>query len=155
MRLLALASTMAADPLFPERSVPVETTIDIVGNYFLVAGAILILLFTALYGLGFKWWTTRAGRGVLGVFCAVTLLMVHLTLVRFGGGDYPGRDIVRLAAYTFLPVTTFYLVYGLIMNFFNGPSSITLEATDRLKHRKLPSTDPANREFQPPKPHNH
>jgi hypothetical protein len=130
-----LPTSVAADPLFPKRVIPDETPIDIFGNYALVAGAILIVLFTIMYGLGFKWWRTRAGRGVLGVFCSVSMLLVHLTVLRFAGGDYFGRDLVRAFAYTSLPVTVGYMVYGLILNFLRGPSFITIETTDRLRRQ--------------------
>jgi hypothetical protein len=131
-----LSSLVAADPLFPTRVIPNETPLDIFGNYALVVGAVLIVLFTVLYGVGFRWWRNRAGRAVLGVFCSVSLLLVHLTVLRFMGGDYPNRDVIRAIAYCSLPITVGYMVYGLILNFFRGPTPINIEKNDRFPTRR-------------------
>jgi hypothetical protein len=114
-------------PPFPPHVTPPETSLDTFADWSLVVGCGLIVLFTLLYGVGFRWWRTRAGRAVLGVFISVSLLLLSIVIAKTVGGDYPGRDVLRLVVFICLPASMLYMVYGLVRNFIEGPTDLTIE----------------------------
>jgi hypothetical protein len=125
-------------PPFPPMTTPPATVLDHIADTELVIGAILILAFTVLYGVVFKWYLRRAGRAVLGVFLAISLMLVFIVLTKMAGGDFAGRDLLRVAVYFSLPVTVAYMIYGLVRSFVEGgQATITIESrkTKRAKAR--------------------
>jgi hypothetical protein len=129
---------MLASFLFPPHTQPPETGLDHVADLLLIIGCAMIVLFTILYGVGFRWWLTRAGRGVFAVFCSMSLLMGLITASHFSGGDYLFRDLLRVIVYVLLPLSMTYMFYGLARNFFEGPTDVTIQRSS-IGRRGLPA----------------
>jgi predicted membrane channel-forming protein YqfA (hemolysin III family) len=125
-------------PPFPPMIAPPATVLDHIADTELIIGSVLIIAFTVLYGVVFKWYLRRAGRAVLGVFSAISLMLGFILLTKLCGGDFPGRDLLRVAVYLALPVTVSYMIYGLVRSFVEGgQATITIESrkTKRAKAR--------------------
>lgn len=131
-----------ADPIPP-------TLLDQIANGELVVGCFLIVVATAFYLIGFKWWQRRAGRAILGVLLSISVLLIHITLQRIAGGDYPFRDLIRAGVFLALPVTVVYLIYTLARSFFGGPEEVLKVETTRRGQRLMTGPTPITNAGQP------
>jgi hypothetical protein len=121
-----------------------ETYVDIAADWFIGIGCGLIVLFTLIYGVLFKWWQTRAGRGIFFTMTAMSLALIRATVAQEYPHDYFGRDWLRLIVFATLPIAVSYMFYALFRNFVDGPTQ-NIEIESRAsKPEDHPKTDTIN-----------
>ncbi len=96
---------------------PPVTILDVVSNGELWVGAVLIILFTLLYGLRFRWTATTAGVSIFSLLASLSLLMIYSVITRLlTPGDYPLRDVLRLIVYFTVPASATFLFIALFIS---------------------------------------
>ncbi|AFL47953.1 hypothetical protein AVANI_40 [Mycobacterium phage Avani] len=68
-------------------------------NWTLTLMAVLVSVFTVLYGVRSKWGTNRIGRVFFTKSVFLTVVLWQGTLSSWGGADYPYRDTIRFVIY--------------------------------------------------------
>jgi hypothetical protein len=101
------------------------------GDLILLVASVVGIVFAVSYGLFFKWWKTAAGRAVFAFVVSLDLTFLLNMSGRWLGVDYPGRDIVRIAVYTFVLGSVSYLLYVLWRSWFRGRAVLDLETRER------------------------
>lgn len=96
---------------------PPLTAIDVIANTELWVGAVLIILFTLLYGLRFRWFDTLAGASVFGLLLVLSLLEIYSVITRLlTPGDYPLRDVLRAIIFFLLPAAVIFMFVALFVS---------------------------------------
>lgn len=96
---------------------PPTTAIDVIANTELWVGAILIILFTLLYGFRFRWFDTLAGASVFGLLFVLSLLEIYSVITRLlTPGDYPLRDVLRAIIFFLLPAAVVFMFVALFIS---------------------------------------
>lgn len=85
-----------------------------VGDALLVLCALAALTFAVLYGTRSRWSLLVAGRSLLYVIAALSLVLVQNAAGAYFGLAYPGRDLIRLALYGGLLLTLANMVRTLL-----------------------------------------
>lgn len=106
--------------LFPPLNPPTPTFLDGIGNYVLLFAGLSAITFVLFYGLGSNWRGTPGGRAVFFFVSALAVVFAYSIFSRFLGGDFPGRDIIRLVIYSYVLITTIHLLVDLIRTQHNG-----------------------------------
>jgi hypothetical protein len=105
---------------------PPTTTLDIIANGELWVGVVLIVLFTLLYGLRFRWFDTLAGSSIFGLLAVLSLLEIYSVITRLlTPGDYPLRDWLRAVVFLLLPAAVIFMFVALFIS------------RERLRHELL------------------
>lgn len=68
-------------------------------NWTLTLMAVLVSVFTVLYGVRSKWGTNRIGRVFFTKSVFLTVVLWQGVLSSWGGADYPYRDTIRFVIY--------------------------------------------------------
>lgn len=118
-----------------------ETPIDRVADFILLFALFAVLAFTLLYGVFFHWTATQGGRAVMGFVSSIDFVLLLIVLSKFNGGDYPGRDIVRLGVYLYILSTSVGLVVTLVRNWLRGSKPLDLRERDRHQQRENESSE--------------
>lgn len=132
---------MPITDFFPPYEAFPHTFLDNIADFELLVGSILIVLFTTVFGIFFKWYSTPAGRALFALFASISALFFLIVVGKFAGGDYLFRDLIRVFVYGVVPASAFWLFTTLIRNWWRGGSLLTLEQRERLlrpdrKHRR-------------------
>lgn len=81
-----------------------EPDYELWANISLIAVALLVVVFAALYGARSRWWTNRIGKIYLAKSMVLSLVLVQIAVGVWWPGEYPGRQHVRFAIYTLCAV---------------------------------------------------
>lgn len=107
---------MLAHLLIPALFRPPATPLDIIADVFLVIGCVMIVLFTLLYGLRFRWYDSLAGASILALFCSISLMFILSVLTRvITPGDYLFRDLLRMVVTFLLPASVTFMFVTLFI----------------------------------------
>lgn len=116
--------------LFPPLHNPPATFLDNIANVELLVASIFLLVFTVIYFVRFRWYDTPAGKSVLSFLGSLCALMILNTVGRLTGGDYPGRDILRVIVYATVPIAIGYMLWTLA-SYYRRASVLLLEKRPR------------------------
>lgn len=113
-----LASKLALHLILPGNDFrPPVTPLDVLANVELGIGAILIVVFTLLYGIKFKWYKTLAGASIFALVAAISLLEIFSVITRIlTPGDYLFRDLYRVIVYALPPAAVIFLFVALFVS---------------------------------------
>lgn len=70
-----------------------------IGDWFLVALTVAMIVFTIIYGLRSKWWSNEVGRVFLPEKVLMCLVLFQVSLSAVTRSTYPYRDEARLLLY--------------------------------------------------------
>lgn len=124
---------------FPPYTRPEPTVLDVIANVLLVGAGLGSLLFVLAYAIVFRWYETAAGRAVLGFVASLVLVLLLNVIARASGGDYPGRDVLRVFAYGAVFVGSWGLVVELVRSWRRGGPALDLRERESMKRTP---TDP-------------
>lgn len=113
--------------MFPHYVQPPLTFWDHYSNVMIVCAGFSVILFTLTYAFLFSWSRTRAGQAILGFVFGLVLLIWHTVVTKYFGGDWPFRDLLKAAIYTYIFGTTVALVWTLWSNWLRGNHPIDLK----------------------------
>jgi hypothetical protein len=87
--------------------------IDAVVDVLIYSCTIPAVAFPAVYAR-FPWRTNPVGKSVMQLATSLALVLLLVVATTLLGNDYPGRDIVRLAVYSFLVVSLWRQLFTLL-----------------------------------------
>lgn len=122
--------------IFPTYTPAPPTAIDHLADLVLLGAGIVILLFTILYGVFSQWTLTPGGKSVMVFVTSLDALLFLIIIGKFYGGEYPFRDVVRLAVYGYVFVSALNLVINLLITWRRGNRSFILEQLGLHRDKK-------------------
>jgi hypothetical protein len=84
--------------------------LELIADIEILIGAIGAVVFAVSYGVFFDWRKTPAGRSLMYFVLSLIALFTLNAIGRWTGGEYWGRDIIRIAVYSTLVLTIWRLV---------------------------------------------
>jgi len=134
--------TPSPPPIFPPYARPDLTWLDVVADLALLGGALGIVVFWLAYALLFRWRSTAAGQAIFAFTGSLLLVLVLVLVGRVTGGDYPGRDLVRVVAYGSCFITSWGLVAVLARGWLRGNRPLDLHERESAKRTTGPNPLP-------------
>lgn len=110
----------------------------LLGDLIMLAAATGAVVFAISYASFFAWRKTQAGRALLYFVVALVAVFLNNTAARTLGGDYPGREWIRLAVYCCVAVAVWRLVVVLWHNWRADKPPIDIEARSRTETKENP-----------------
>lgn len=101
---------------FPPYTRPDPTMLDMLADLLLLGAGVGVALFTIIYATVFRWHKTPTGIAILSFTLGLTLVLCLVLVNRLLGGDYEGRDIVRVIVYG----TNFIAAWGMVLLLLRG-----------------------------------
>lgn len=118
---------------FPDYMRPDATWADVLADFVLMGCGLGALVFVILYGIFLNWRETPAGKALFYFMASLAAVLVLVILSRLTGGDYPGRDLVRLGVYSAGFVTSWRLVVELIRSWREGADGLNINRRERTR----------------------
>lgn len=87
--------------------------LELIADIEILIGAGGAIVFAISYGLFFAWRKTPAGRSLMYFVLSLIALFCLNAIGRWTGGDYWGRDVIRIVVYSTLVFTMWRLVFVL------------------------------------------
>ena len=110
--------------------------LELVADVTSLVVAVLTILFTLSYWLFFNWKKTAPGRALLQAFTSFSVIILLVFLGIWVPG-YPGRDIIRLFAWTFVMVSMIRLLWNLYKHWNDEPADIEVPLKDKYKNKEI------------------
>lgn len=79
--------------------------IDVLVDVLIYSATVPAVIFPVLYASRSNWRATLPGRALMQFSVAAAIVLVLISMSTAFGNFYPGREFVRLGAYTFLVVS--------------------------------------------------
>lgn len=118
---------------------PPATMYDHFADILTTISLVMIVLFTITYAVFFKFWKRPAGLAIESVFLSLSLFIGYAYTTRIStGGDYPGRDLLRLLVWVLVPASLTFLFVVLVIAWFKSGSPI--QAITEVPQREHPGT---------------
>lgn len=127
---------------FPDYMRPEMTWADVLADFVLMGTTLGAVVFVVLYVGFLNWRETPAGRTLLYFMASLSAVLVLICLSRFTGGDYHGRDLLRLGVYTAGLVTSWRLVVELIRSWREDTAGLTIPSRGRTRTGSNPTQKP-------------
>lgn len=118
---------------FPPYTRPDPTMLDAIADLLLVGSGFGILTFALLYLIFFNWRETPSGKAILYFALSLGLLILLVLAGRFTGGDYPGRDLLRVFVYALIFASTWGLVATLVRAWRRGEKPLELVERENMR----------------------
>lgn len=134
---VAAVLTLSGCSLLPmsEYTRPPRTVVDTISDAILMFGATGVAVFFLVYVTLFRWWKTESGKAVLYFTGSLFLVLALVAAARLTGGDYFGREWMRLAVYSACAAASWGLVITQARAWFRGDKPLDLHERETARRR--------------------
>lgn len=125
--------------IFPPYTMPAATALDTIADFLLIGAGAGVLAFTLLYLVFFNWRETSSGKAILYFTCSLGLLLLLVFIGKVTGGDYPGRELLRVFVYGLNLVAAWSLVVTLVRSWSRGEKPLDLVERESMRRQTGPT----------------
>lgn len=119
--------------IFPPYDRPDLTIVDMIADLVLLGAWLGIIIFVLAYATLFSWRKTAAGKAIMYFTCSLLAVLAVVLAARISGGDYFGRDWIRLGAYSLTCASAWGLVITLARAWRRGEKPLELRERERMR----------------------
>lgn len=112
------------------------------GTVIYLVGILFGLAFTVMYGVTAPWWRSAIGRMFMVIGTAIVMAGVVVLLSLILGGDYPGRELVRVLGYGIFTLAMGFLFFTYLHERRKPSSPLPIRKTTSRKGAPVSNTTP-------------